>query len=281
MTISTVGFDGSVSEGQWSELMRYAIEGGYRHSVANGFGVAPTTNPREVSVAAGTAYAAGVLVISDAAVPLTVGANAGSTDRLDLVVLTLNWSTNTALLEVVAGSGSVPTPTQDPGNVWQIPLAVVKVRPGVGTLVSSDVTPAKPLPRVLRVTDGVIDTTITVGAAADAKVVGTVKLADPGWPYRVRVTASAPFAKADSGFGRIFTEITNNGSATRTEGGQSGALVDGGASAQLAGKPSIALTGVSTVDLYMVPVGMANGDGPLTISGSALLTYFSVEQIPA
>ena len=149
MAITAVGFDGTITEAEWASFMRHQGTVADKHGVSgSGLVVSAAGGTRTASVSPGTAILPGLRINSDAAVSLTFAANAGSTNRVDAVVVQGNWSTNTATIAVVAGSSTVPPAlTQNEGVLWQMPLAYVTVRPGVTTLLSSDIVSTVPYPR--------------------------------------------------------------------------------------------------------------------------------------
>lgn len=117
MAITTMGFDGTLNEEQFARLMTLV---GVRYSVAGAgdFNVTAVEGNRAVSVAAGTAYAAGVAAVNSA--PITVALPAPAGGAWHLIVLGRDWATNTAAVRSIPGettSSVVPTapPTVFPG----------------------------------------------------------------------------------------------------------------------------------------------------------------------
>lgn len=277
------GFDDISTEGAYSRYERARGLVGYFQGVDTGLVVSAATG-RQVSVSSGLAVVCGALAESDAAGTLTLDANAGSSARVDYIVLEVNWAgAGSASIKAVKGSSSTPPAlTQTPGSLWQMPLARVTVGAGATTLTSANVEGARPLPRVVKGFPGTIDLSQSVGREAAPKTVGSVSVADPGWPYTVRVTAAAPFSSAPSGYARLVSEVVNRGATTRLEIGQSPALAAGGASAQLVGRPSDVLTGPSVVNVQISAFSMQSGHGPLSLNAEQPhLAHFTVERIPA
>lgn len=186
MAFTTVGFDGTVTEAQWSNIMVALGAGLAPTVVTTGFDGAPGVGTRSVTISPGTALVAGVLVNSSAIETVTVSPNAGSVNRLDLVVLRVNWATNTAAIAVLTGGTVLPAPTQTPGVLWEVPLAAIQVNPSQGVLASNQVAICKPVPRIPRIT--VVD--LGEHVAAPAFNLTVLDLTDPGWPYRIDISAA-------------------------------------------------------------------------------------------
>lgn len=96
----------------------------------------PSTN-RVVSLSAGTVQSPSVYCREDAAVDATAcAANVSAFNRLDYIVAEFNWSAQTVTYKPVQGTPAAtpqrPTLTQNDGVLWQEPLALVTVIPGVG-----------------------------------------------------------------------------------------------------------------------------------------------------
>lgn len=282
MAITTVGFDGTVTEAQFARLMRHHGEVNYRHGVSDGgMTVTAAGATRTVSIAAGTAVVASVLVTSDATASLVFAANATATTRTDYVVLRVDWTTNTAAFVVVQGSSAAaPTLTQSEGTSWDMPLARVAIRPSVGTLASTDIVVCKPLPRIPRIFRA------NIGAIQLGTVNGSVTtieppitVGDPGWPYHLRVTGafsgSATGAPAQVS---VRVNILPPGAATgSTLAVADGYIANGGSSSVVASNTtSTTLSGPVTAQLTLTAHSGAAGLG----MGSAGAS-FTVEQIPA
>jgi hypothetical protein len=137
VAITSVGYDGSIDEVQWAKLARhlgaeYAVEapGDYQVSVVAGL-------DRTVSVDPGTAYAHGVLAVSDAAVTVQLPAIA-SGSRWDLIALRRDWQPpgGTSTVVFVQGTGSQTIPAgrlNSPGVTDDQPLSLVRVTAGQTT----------------------------------------------------------------------------------------------------------------------------------------------------
>lgn len=273
MAITAIGFDGTVNEADFSKFMRYVGDVAYRHGVPTGLTVTTGAGTRESVVAAGIGLLPGVLADSDDAVTLTHAANSGSGNRADYVVLRGDWSDNSVVLTVKAGTSSTPPAlTQDHGSVWEMPLAIVTVRPGVTTLLASDIAICKPLPRAPRVfTPSVTAQTIAYNATA---TVSTETINDPGWPFRLQITAAGRFGNADSGFPLLVAQV-NGSDIGRSVGTK--LAISGPVPAHLTAT-SGQLAGRVTVDLLITALAMDSPD-QLQLN-SHPMNDFVITQIP-
>jgi hypothetical protein len=128
--------DSDVTESQFASWAS-AIGG---TGVVTGLAVAPQS-AMTVQVPIGAAIVRGVYYNNDAAKNLVVGAApaAGNT-RIDYVVLHLNFTTNTIVAEIKAGTantsgGSPPALTQT-ASEWEHPIAKITVASGTATITS-------------------------------------------------------------------------------------------------------------------------------------------------
>lgn len=134
MTITSVGYDGTVDEVQWARIAAslgadYAVLGNTDWQVTTVVG-----QDRTVQVAAGSGFGHGVLDVNDAAVTLQLPVVASGT-RWDLVVARRNWQPvgGTTVFAVVQGTASKGIPSGrlvGPGVQDDQPLALVQVTAG-------------------------------------------------------------------------------------------------------------------------------------------------------
>ena len=135
------------TETQFSQWARHITKGGRSgvNGVPTGTELKVTANSSgmQVSVAAGQAFVRGHFYNSSAAETLAIGA-ANTNPRIDSVVLKLDPSVNTVVLQVVAGTAAVspvpPTLTQTDAAIWQFKLADVRVEANATTIDAAKVT---------------------------------------------------------------------------------------------------------------------------------------------
>ncbi len=142
------------SAAEWSHL--WALLGGAgsgfpNYGILQGTGGSSTFDPLQVSAAGGAnvqvnigaALVNGKLYETDAAVPLTVGANVSGNPRIDTVVLRADYIAQTVRPVIVqgtpAGSPVPPTLTQT-ASVWEMPLANIAAANGFATIAATDIT---------------------------------------------------------------------------------------------------------------------------------------------
>lgn len=134
MAITSVGYDGSVSEAQWAKMIPLV---GTSHYGVAGSGdwkvTAHATLDRGVSIATGTGWGMGVMDTSDATVSLQA-ASIGSGSRWDMVVARRNWSGTggTTTFAIIGGSSAkaLPSRNTNEGTLDDQPLALVQFTAG-------------------------------------------------------------------------------------------------------------------------------------------------------
>jgi hypothetical protein len=101
MALSSVGYDGTVDELGFAQLMNMA---GARYAVnaRTSFAATQVNGVRSVSLSAGQAYAPGVRTVSDSAV--VVPLPAPTAGQWHLIVLRRNWETNTQSIEALTNA---------------------------------------------------------------------------------------------------------------------------------------------------------------------------------
>lgn len=132
MAINPVGFTGTVSEVDFAELMSgtvgYGILGAY---LDGSFAATRVVGSRTVLVQPGTLMVPGVKVEMDAAASPTASANnATGANRVDLLVMRINWSAHTATLVIITGTTVAPTYNGTPGVLFDVPLAQLTLPSG-------------------------------------------------------------------------------------------------------------------------------------------------------
>lgn len=138
------------TETQFSQWARHIASGGRSgvNGIPTGTDLKVTANSSgmQVFVAAGQAMVRGHFYSSTASETLAIGA-ANANPRIDSIVLKLDPSVNTVVLQVVAGTAAVspvaPTLTQTDSAVYQFKLADVRVEANTTTIDNSKVTDAR------------------------------------------------------------------------------------------------------------------------------------------
>lgn len=152
MAHNPVGFKGSVDQVGWAQMMalgtpRFLVGGStdWQPSVVAGA-------DRTVRLATGVGYGCGVRDSTNTTSDISFAANASGSDRYDLLVATWTWLATspfgTVAFEVIEGTPGAGIPaatvlTRTPGGVYKGLVALVKVRPGVGAFLVSDLTDAR------------------------------------------------------------------------------------------------------------------------------------------
>lgn len=131
MSITSIGYDGSVNEANWAALSalvgaQYAVQGFLDCQVQIG-----GTGDRAVTVRVGTAFGSGVMDTSNAAVNLNAG-SVTSGARWDTVVLHRDWSSNTSIFRINAGGATKQVTRTDstPGTLDDQPVALIRMIAG-------------------------------------------------------------------------------------------------------------------------------------------------------
>ncbi|HAP90774.1 MAG TPA: hypothetical protein DCR15_14035 [Arthrobacter bacterium] len=134
MTITSVGYDGTVNETQWASLVprvgiaHYGISGTDDWRVS-----ALTTMDRGINISVGSGWGHGVLDTSDATVSLQ-GGLVSSGDRWDMVVARRNWSGigGATTFVIIAGSAAKALPARNttPGTLDDQPIALIRFTAG-------------------------------------------------------------------------------------------------------------------------------------------------------
>ncbi len=180
MTITSVGYDGTIDEVQWAKIAghlgaEYAVLGATDWKVE-----AVSGQERTVRVRPGGGYGHGVLDTSDAEVTLQLPAVTSGFTRWDLIVARRDWRPpgGATTFRSIEGAAFPTVPISrntDPGVLDDQPVALVQVRSGAtlpGTIVDLRVWPTKIL------------TASTLLALPDAEH-GSVALVGSTWHRRV------------------------------------------------------------------------------------------------
>ncbi len=275
MTISTAGFEGSMTQEAWSRYQLARGRNAWHHGVYEGFNVSPTAGTREVTTSLGVAFAPGVLVESDAPTLTLFAANAGATNRTDYVVLRVDWIQKTATFAVLQGaSATAPVLAKQAGVLWEIPLARVTIRPSVTSLVATDIQACKPIARDIEPFGGSNITSNTIAFNSAGVVISSVTIPDPGWPYFLQLEAGLRVS-GDSGYG--LGRIRVDGTVYATSYGALMTTVNGSQPLRVQGRSPL-LSGQHVVDLMLSVEGAASGN-PIS-NGAAAANYLTAYRIP-
>lgn len=213
MAVTAIGFTGTVFEAGWASMIRMAMLAGGKEVVDDGTDLTPavaTGTDRRVSVAAGSAMAAGILVTNSASLNVSLAVNGSGNPRIDYVVVNINYTTDTATITSVTGAPNAspqpPALTRNAGTLWQIPLAKVTVNPGATQLGGGTVEDVRPQRRraySYTTSDGARN--YTVGAT---DVTGlTLAIPDPGWDHILYCSAQSEYATSSAGSARNSIQV--------------------------------------------------------------------------
>ncbi|MDF2918141.1 MAG: hypothetical protein K0S70_2358 [Microbacterium sp.] len=109
--IHSAGYDGSVDEPEWSDLL--AMSGGRQYGVADAasWRATPGTGDRQINLSTGRGFGYGVRDLTDAEETLTLDPIA-SGSRWDLVAMRRDWGTNQSAFHVVKGGTAKELPAR-------------------------------------------------------------------------------------------------------------------------------------------------------------------------
>ena len=130
MAITSVGYDGQVTEVQWAKMIDSVGSSKYGVGGVNDWKVAahPTID-KGVNVPPGVGWGRGVYDVTDSTYAVACPGLASGT-RWDLIVAKRNWNGTggATTFDVIAGTSvkQIPAYTNDPGNVDYQPLALVQ-----------------------------------------------------------------------------------------------------------------------------------------------------------
>lgn len=276
MAITTIGFDGTTSEGAWSRMHEANLYGQAPQVVMSGCNVAPGVGTRALSVGTGVVAAPGFRADVTAAETVTLAANTGTTNRTDWVVMRIDWDNNAATIQVLQGVGTSPTLTQTAGTLWQVPLASVTVRPGVSVIAASDIAARKPLRREARtIFNGQLPAREVFATSTGAVALG-VSMTDPGWSYRVMVSGAVRLNPAAGTTG--YASLSARAGGTEFVSSATSANFDtGNVVVPILGYSELR-SGAATCELILTPLNVPAGG---SFSVGSTYSYVSVRQVPA
>lgn len=134
---NSVGYEGTIREPDWARLMIHAAGRRYGVVAPSDWKVTPGAADREIRIAPGMGFAAGVLDRTDVEVSLTLPAPA-SGSRWHLIVARRDWQANASSFDSIpgpTGSASIPSRSVEPGTLDEQPLALVRVQAGQSQVV--------------------------------------------------------------------------------------------------------------------------------------------------
>lgn len=284
--VAMIGVDGSYDQTVWAQM--HSFEPGAL--IVRPGDLTPTVGPgtREAVTAAGWVRACGCLgKLTSATVSLA--ANGGANNRLDYRVAEFNWRSSASPLGTAAKSvevktvqggsgGALPALLNTPGDIVQVPLGLYTVPTGGGAITVID---TRPLERVTRVYDSVIDTAIGVGgnglaANADPVKVAQIVIPHQGGQFRVLLQAVVGFAGTATGKGRLYAYIDDGTGDALIANGQAGS--GNSAPAVLAPAKSPVYTSKVTARLFAGPNSMTSPDKLIPV---AFGSSFACLAIPA
>lgn len=127
----SVGYEGTINEAQWAQLMAYA--GGRQYGVVgtNDWKVTVGTADREVRIAPGVGFGSGILDRTTATASLTLPATT-SGSRWHLIAARRDWQANETTFDSIAGgtTPALPNRSANPGVADDHPIALVRVAAG-------------------------------------------------------------------------------------------------------------------------------------------------------
>lgn len=135
MAITSVGYDGPVTDSQWP-VFSWNLVAGYTVGGAGDLKVTATVGDRTVAIANGTAVGVGVMDTATSLTPIALP-SVGAGSRWDLISVRRNWSTNTTTIVRTEGTAlqAIPAGREDsPGTLDDQPLALVRVAAGSATI---------------------------------------------------------------------------------------------------------------------------------------------------
>ncbi|MDF2992095.1 MAG: hypothetical protein K0S37_2609 [Microbacterium sp.] len=127
MAITSAGYEGTVNEPEWSDLL--AMAGGRQYGVGGpgDWKVTPGVGAdRQIQIAVGRGFGYGVRDLSDAVATLQLPAG----ERWHLITAHRDWQANQTTFAAISGGVEMQLPPRDttPGTVDDQPLALVRVR---------------------------------------------------------------------------------------------------------------------------------------------------------
>lgn len=146
MTFTGIGYEGTIQESEFAQMLGaiadHGVVGTYNDSSMS---AAKVAGARSLRCQPGKVFVPGVLGVLDTATTSSAAASLGGTlPRIDLLVAKFDWTgAGTCTLVMKAGTPNAspgpPTVQQDPGVVFEVPIAQARLLPGTGEYASADV----------------------------------------------------------------------------------------------------------------------------------------------
>lgn len=146
MTFTGLGFEGTLQEAQFAQMLGAMAD----HGVAGEYNgtdlaAAKVVGARSLRAQPGEVLVPGVLGVLDTATTSDVATSlSGTLPRIDLLIAKFDWAgAGSVTLEMKEGSPNAspkpPTVQQDPGVIFEVPIAQARLLPGDGEYAAADV----------------------------------------------------------------------------------------------------------------------------------------------
>lgn len=135
-------FDGSpiATQSQWSRMARrWGLDGVHASDPASAALKVTGNGTGNVTLQPGEAFVNGFYYLNDAVKNIAVTANAGSTTRVDTVILRASMSAKSVVAVYKTGGSSAPALTSDENGIYEIPLAQCTVAAGSSVVTAVNV----------------------------------------------------------------------------------------------------------------------------------------------
>lgn len=147
MAISYFPFDAgagsNVKEAQWGMMAQNWLGTGVIKNILNEFLAYADSTGMQVKVKSGQAWIEGFFIQSDAETVMPISTANPTLNRIDRVILRVDWTANTIAIAVLTGTAAAsPSPPALTQNVakWEISLAQVYVAAAAATIAAGNIT---------------------------------------------------------------------------------------------------------------------------------------------
>ena len=257
------GAGANITEDQWRKMARHWRTTGVLANEDNEFAVTESAVPAmSVDVDTGKAWIRGHYVESDASATKTLSASDPTNDRIDRIVLRVDFGANTITIEVLEGTPAAspvaPTLTQS-SSTWEIALAQVLVNSAAASIVNADITDERTMSRTSVPLVTALPDNPSDGDEVDYLAAGTAGVPTAVWRlrYSADVTDAYPWICVG---GTPILDVSDGAVSGGTAGNASGLSIT----------PALA-------GLYRVRAGFLVTDGgwvaSLRVNGSEVLAW--------